>query len=389
MYGIFINKKDLHKYNMNILLKKTSQIYGNKNESLGIIFVVSLTDFTLLNKLPKGQKRVDYMNSDNFVNIIMGVYYIIYNEKNKICEIREHINNQSHLKAVVKSILTYLPENVTIWIGPVKPEKSGIYIEEGFSHPYKCSKSPLGFNFKNTGLAFIKNNSHRLDHSSIKNKLKYLEIDWNNISKCMIYIRFNPETILFLKKINRTQADKELSGSLVVSKITTKDSGGKIVFELSSNPNSIISGQEEEVDAVWSRYNFHTHPKKAYKNHGVKNGWPSSQDYVGFLELKNHTIFHTVVTLEGIYIISISSEWTENINKINKKIILKDYDVNHLTKISPPDYIKQINEKKYKNKKLFDVKYMDWTQTTQIFSIFFEKTNGNCLVTDDTFDISR
>ena len=37
------------------------------------------------------------------------------------------------------------------------------YIEEGFTHPYKCDKSPLGFKFKEKGLAFIHKNSNSIE----------------------------------------------------------------------------------------------------------------------------------------------------------------------------------------------------------------------------------
>jgi hypothetical protein len=400
MPGILVDIKDLHKYNMNRLLQKTRKVDYDRISYFGIIVIVSPYYFEYINKLPKGPMRVDYMNSEEFVNNINGVYYIIYNANNKICEIRENINNKTHLKDVIKSTVTYLPEDATIWVGIITPENSGVYIDEGFNDPYKCDRSPLGFKFNKTGIAFIRKNKistndssshYQLNNSSIKNKLKYLDIaDKIHPLKCTICVRFTRETLEYLKKINQpTDSDRELSGSLVVSKVISTDSGKNIVFELSSNPDSVISGHEEEVDAVWSRYNFHTHPKKAYENHGVKNGWPSSQDFVGFLDLKNNTIFHTVVTLEGVYIISLSVECDVNINKINRKYILKHYHINHLDNITPKEYIKQINNKKYKGKQLFDVRYMDWGNANEIFHVFFEKTNGSCLVTDNNFDISQ
>ena len=390
MPAILINIKDLYKYNMKILLKK---LKPDLKDNSGVIFILSSKEFEYINTLSKGKETVDYMNSENFVKNIKRVYYIQYNTKSKICELRSNIENQLELKDVIDSIFTYLPKNITVWTGVIEPKNYDIYIEEGFTHPYKCDKSPLGFKFKEKGLAFIHKNSKKkhtriLNRSSIKNKLKYLDIaDKDNVLKCSLNARFTPDTIDYLKKINHPKSEKELSGSLIVSKVLIEDN--KIIFELSSNPISVISGANEEVDAVWSRYNFHTHPKKAYENHGVKNGWPSSQDYVGFLDLKNHTIFHTVVTLEGIYIISLNKEWTENIHNINRKYILKHYDINHLDNITPSQYVKKINAKKYKGKHLFDVIYMKWNNATKTFPIFFEKTKGSCLATDDNFDVSQ
>ena len=394
MPSILVDIKYLHESNINKLLQKNNNAqisYRSDSRSninkIGMILILSSSYFDIINKLPKGVERVEYINSEKFINNIIAVYYVIYNIKNKICEIREIIYNQEHLKDIVKSTDTYLPKDVTVWVGIITAEKSGMYIKEGFSYPYKCDRSPLGFKFQTSGLAFIKkNNISLLNHSSIKNKIKYLDRSITDKKYCTIYIRFTPETLKYLKQINQT-GDKELSGSLVVGKVIEKNK--KIFFELSSKPNSVIYGGEEEVDAVWSRYNFHTHPKKAYENHGVKNGWPSSQDYVGFLDLKNHTIFHTVVTLEGVYIISLSQEFDEDIGKISRKYIIKNYDINHLDNITPLKYIEKINAKKYKGKQLFNVKFMDWNNASEIFPIFFNQTGGKCLVTDETFDISQ
>ena len=141
-----------------------------------MILILSSSYFDIINKLPKGVERVEYINSEKFINNIIAVYYVIYNIKNKICEIREIIYNQEHLKEIVKSTDTYLPKDVTVWVGIITAEKSGMYIKEGFSYPYKCDRSPLGFKFQTSGLAFIKkNNISLLNHSSIKNKIKYLD----------------------------------------------------------------------------------------------------------------------------------------------------------------------------------------------------------------------
>ena len=389
MRSILVNIEDLYKYNMDRVLEKIPIKYLNKNDNnyKGIIFIIPLLDFYNINKIQKGKERIEYMNSVKFINNINGIYYIIYNDKNKLCEIRKNINNQKHLKHVLNSITNYLPKNVTIWIGIIPYKNLTIYIKEGFNDVYKCNKSPLGFKFKKYGIAFIK----KKDSGVLNNlSIKYLDIvDKKNILKCEIYARFTPDTLKYLNDINLTVYNKEISGSLYISNIIEKQH--KIVFELSSNPKSIINGLEEEVNAVYSRYNFHTHPKKAYENYKVINGWPSSQDYIGFLDLKNTTIFHTVVTLEGVYIISLSSEWHDNIstNIPNRKYISHEYDINHLENITPEDYVNKINLKKYKGKQLFHVKYMDWNNAYKIFPVFYNKTRGECLVSDDTFNLSN
>lgn len=389
MPGILINLSDLSKYGVNNLLKKVNTVkYSDYIHC--IILIVPSKEFDYVNNLEKGDITVNYMNSNCFIHNITKMYDVIYDLKTNICELRYDIADKLHFKDIIRSIDDYLPENLTIWVGGIDSKNSVMYIEEGFSHPYNCDRSPLGFKFKNNCLAFIRRKSFtsKLNFSSIQNKLDYLKISHKNISsKCVIHIKFSEKTLKELKSMTGEEHDKELSGSLIVSDIIKEN--GNVIFELSNNPNNLIAGIEEEVDAVWCRYNFHTHPKKAYENHGVTNGWPSGQDFVGFLELKNHTIFHTVVTVEGIYIISFCKDWLGDINKINKKSILKKYGIDHSNNITSKQYVEKINNMKYKKQQLFDIKYMEWKIATNVFSIFFEKTHGTCLVTDEVFDISQ
>ena len=68
-------------------------------------------------------------------------------------------------------------------------------------------------------------------------------------------------------------------------------------------------------------YNFHSHPRNAYKKYNVKLGWPSGQDYIGFLlaSIEDGTIFHMVITIEGIYIITLTKDSAVS-NFLDKKI---------------------------------------------------------------------
>ena len=219
MRSILVNIEDLYKYNMDRVLEKIPIKYLNKNDNnyKGIIFIIPLLDFYNINKIQKGNERIEYMNSVKFINNINGIYYIIYNDKNKLCEIRKNINNQKHLKHVLNSITNYLPKNVTIWIGIIPYKNLTIYIKEGFNDVYKCNKSPLGFKFKKYGIAFIK----KKDSGVLNNlSIKYLDIvDKKNILKCEIYARFTPDTLKYLNDINLTVYNKEISGSLYISNI--------------------------------------------------------------------------------------------------------------------------------------------------------------------------
>lgn len=387
MPGLLIDKKDLVFFNANKLNIDKLPI---TRDDLGIIILVKKYQFNYLNKLPLGDKRIKYVQTNDFINSIYGYYYIIYNQYKKIIEIREHVANDDHLIEIIETIEKYLPKDVTIWIGLILPKDSEKYIKLGFNHPYICQYSPLKHDFSKQGIAFLKSNIPEiLSDTTVKNKLLYAKKSINK-KLCELYARFTEQAIKYLKQINdpRKKNQKELSGSLTISKVVKKDD--KIVFELTGDPNSVITGVEEEVDAVWSRYNFHTHPKQAYVNNNVKKGWPSSQDYVAFIKLNNHTIFHTVVTLEGIYTISFNPKWIGKISEIDKEYVLKHYDISHEEEISFEDYVDIINSKNYKKKSpLFIVNYMKWEDATNIFPIFYAKTKGSCLSTDKQFNIYK
>lgn len=388
MPGLLIDRKVLIKHKLDILLNIAGSAPRTKDD-IGIIFLIPKKQYDLLYTLKTKNDKISYITSDYFLDSIYGSYFIIYCEKKKICELREHVTNPNHLNDIVKSLIFYLPKDITIWAGVVPTKKSNVYIKSGFDNPHICNKSILGHKFRSSGIAFSKPNHEDkiVDEMTVHNKLQYALKEQGDL--CNIYARFTKSAISYLQHINRPKGykEKELSGALTVRKVVKHDN--KIIFELSPDPSSLKTGDNEEVDAVWSRYNFHTHPKSAYENHGVETGWPSSQDYVGFLSLDNETIFHTVVTLEGIYIISLSPEWDGNLDDIDTDYIINHYHIDHNTDISFDDYVKIINDKKYEGVQLFEVKYLPWNKSHYIFPVYFAKTNDKCLATEEVFKLLK
>lgn len=386
MPGLLIDRKVLVKQKINKLLD-VSGIPPKTDDDIGIIFLIPEKQYKTLVALSDSNKKFKYINSSSFVDSVTESYFVIYNERRKICEIRGYVGDQGHLDAIIKSINVYMPKDITVWAGVVPVKKCDHYIKSGFDNPHIADHSPLQHQFSGKGVAFSKKNSgvNSPNSESVRNKLRHAATQTGDI--CNIYARFTPTALSYLKKINNTKQTKEQAGSLVVSKVS-KD-GNRLVFELSPDPASIKGGKSETVDAVWSRYNFHTHPKKAYENHGVTRGWPSSQDYVGFLQLDNHTVFHTVVTLEGIYIISLSPEWDDDIRKVDKKYVLEHYDIDHKTKIDFKTYTDMINRKKYKGVQLFIVKFLPWDSATESFPVYYAKTGGKCLATEEAFEVYK
>ena len=381
MPGLLVDRQDLVNHKLNALLNIPKN-YPHTRENIGIVFLIPLHQYNLL--LQTGDKK-KYMNSDKFIKSIYGSYFVVYRKNKKICELRDDIDKK-HLSDVVTAIHAYSPNDIVIWSGVISledkkhDEKVSKYIENGFDNPHITMQSPLNHEYKTKGVAFYNN---KRGNKFVMNKLQHMYKQYAKKGNgCSIYIRFSKKTVLYMKKINRKN-QKELAGSLIAKKVIKNK--GLLVFELYPNPESVINGEEEDVDAVWSRYNFHTHPKKAYDNNGVVNGWPSSQDYVGFLGLNGHTVFHTVITLEGVYIISLSSEWGGKMSDIDKSYVYKHYNIDHKEKLSFEGYVKLINEKTYKGRRIFDVKFLKWSNATKVFSINYEKTSGMCLATEDMY----
>ena len=262
-------------------------------------------------------------------------------------------------------------------------------VEYGFHTPYIEGKNNLLCmlveNFPNSITGYKKDVIREVD---------YVVSQYNN-KICKFRVKFDKDTISFLKNLCFTGYTTNKNG-----KTTQKEQAGFFnlrqvennLFIIDIIKNSIKPGKEEGVDVSKSRYNFHTHPIEAYKSNKVKYGWPSSQDYIGFLDAKiqYNTSFHTVISIEGLYVISFTQEALEkyssgdlDITKSKlKKYILDEYD-HFKKKISIKKYINIVNNTKYKGIKLFVVEFITWDQTDKIFDIFYNKSGKNCIVKDD------
>ena len=381
---------DRHSY----LLEKIGKIPRvNKENYIGVILVIPIYYSQQLIKKIKGIDRVTYINNIDFVNNIIASCYIYYNKNKKVCDI---LNPSIFiLSYVLESALTNLPSNILIYTRFDITDNDSINnaISFGFKNPYICSN---GLSDNKYDICMYKKNEYtidKIDNKTIQNEVYYVLQNFNE-EICKLVVKFDKKTVLYLKKLcmmgntpnkDDTISQKEISGSLTLIPDNS-------FFIVHVNKDSIDHGDEEGVSVTKSIYNFHTHPKEAYERHSVTNGWPSSQDYIGFLDAVKHfkTIFHLVITLEGIYIISIGKDLVkEDIHNLNvDSFVLKRYNF-FKNKMSIETYIEKINNIKYKNKQLFAVKFINWKniQKEQI-PIFYKKTidkvGKNCFVNDDT-----
>ena len=138
---------------------------------------------------------------------------------------------------------------------------------------------------------------------------------------CEAYCSFNRDTLDYLYKSINDDTSNEISGKLLINHSYQLDN--KIIFEVILEETDIKKGESIEADTITSRYNFHTHPVKAYTHYNCELGWPSKDDYIifimSFLHKKSPTMFHWVCTKEGIYVLTIPKESINPLSSLKKE----------------------------------------------------------------------
>ena len=393
--------------------------------SIGLILIIPSTKIDHLHTLTKGTDRVNYLNTQDFVDSIKDHAYIVYDKHNKICEILISTLHVSSLNYIMQSILTNLPNDIIIWVGVAldNPDLSHIleeYINQGFTNPYICTTSPLGYIFGGTanhhlqdgltpkgvphfqdGLCMLKENNvvpHPINTTDTDYVLSQSGSAKGSYPQsgsakrtCQISLCLHDNTIKYLKQlcnvgstINRDGiiTQKEVAGSM--NAISTPQN---MTFKLEINYDSIIHGQEEGVSIVSGLYNFHSHPKAAYTRNNVKLAWPSAQDYIGFIlsTIEYNTICHMVIGMEGIYIMSIHPTHEPFSSKMGK-FIQKSYDFCYKPGQTSDWYVEKVNSILYNGHPIFDIQFLDWTNTAKPFVVHYKKINGNCFAMENTLE---
>lgn len=410
MSGLLIDYKNIIERNsLDLLLNKVSKPLKYKGKgNIGLILIISCKEYDIIKNLPKGGEKIKYLNTPKFINSIEYSYYNIYNKSKKMCELPTIIKTKLHLTSVCEILNSDLPPDVKIWsgnfdiIGSKYTDVNSIinnYIEQGFHSPYMTNISPLGNKSEKPMLSLYKENkptsTDKKTIDNVRNESIYVSKQYKSNGRCSVKASIHPETVAYIKTLTNPKAtlnkkgkltQKECAGAFNINKIY-RDKSGTSIFQLIIDKKSIMFGIEENVDAVWNRYNFHTHTLGCYQNHKVVNGWPSAQDYTGFVNLKGHTIIHIVVTIEGLYMISYSQTWQYKNKKINIDFVRKHYDINHEKNITPLEYVNKINNIKYEGEPIFYVQYLPWDRASETFTAFFAKSNDNCLATEKSVNL--
>lgn len=365
------------------------------DHTLGIILVVPKEVIAKLGSIPLGENRIRYLDNQNFIRSLKGFAYLIYDEDRNICDIVGLVGPV--LKQIVDKSITDFPKDVILTIGAdtKTPDLSTIlknYAEAGFSNPYITKTTPMGTPYSPYGVCMSRSN-HKFA-VTVTPDIKYVleQFASHNESCCSVKVKLSKNTITYLKKLCNTGAtmnlfgdmsQKEVAGRLVVSDIT-KD----LVHIVTADKKSSFSGHEEGVDVAAGVYNFHSHPKEAYDRHKVQFGWPSGQDYLGFVssvELHS-TVFHIVASIEGAYIISFTKCWTKQGRWTDEmtEFVAKNYTI-HCKKGDTIDwYLKKVNRQEFNGCRMFSVQYLPWKKVDQVFTIYYPKIGLNCFAMEET-----
>ena len=369
------------------LLKERIQPIPNTKYDIGLVLVLYESVLHSLEMIPKGKKRIQYINSKTFVDGILDFAYVIYNKSGKIAEIT-NISNLHIISHILNRTLQGLPNDIILTVGIELSfyDKNMVvnYINHGFENPFICRENVLCLSRKND---IIEN----LNVGEVIHHLEYVLSQYKN-KNCKLQARLSDASVLYLKEttkigstVNKDGAisQKEIAGKFIVLTIENN-----LTHVLDIDRKNIVYGEEEGVEIVDSLYNFHSHPADAYKNHNVKLGFPSAQDYLGFLNatVKYNTILHIVSTIEGLYIISLTEDWLSsgNIRENMSSFISKFFDICGKSGHTVESYLSEINNIKYNNVSIFTVQFLDWENTSNIFSVSFRKNGMNCFSKEET-----
>lgn len=291
------------------------------------------------------------------------------------------------MENIMEKLAVNLPEDTILWLGVDIQNKMfanaiGLYAKFGFKDPFIEKSDPFGNRWNNLQLGFVslsrtneyilqeeinknetiknvmyvltqyvKINKIKLDYNSVKNfhqQVNY-DIQHNLQNCCTLKCKFDTKYLKLLRvltlmtktlnlytqvRVNKygqqlftvaegTATQKEKSGAFKL-KANSLSQDGIVIFDIiPDRKRGFLNGTEIETQFANARYNFHTHPRETYGIFNVGIGFPSGQDYAGILSNIGYLIFHCVITIEGIYIISLHHYWATNFE--NLKLLLTKY----------------------------------------------------------------
>jgi hypothetical protein len=370
-----------------------------KNVISGIIIVIPENTLNIF-KNPDGTLIPTYILNGDIFNLSIG-HCIIRSKiesnsvfKCGIYDICTHVGykvttpipptSSDFFESILLTLLLLFPDDTILWLG-VDPQNDkflqacGLYTKYGFKNPYMSFTDCFGTNFSSKFpygfLSLTRVNDYDGFEVGKERDNIILEIIYilqqqilltkNPLFPCSLILRFNPKNAFYLKQLVLYSSTYNKSAST----ITQKEIGGAfnlkpiqinppppskaaittdVIWEISSTTGKKEYGTESNVNILPVRYNYHTHPKGTYSLFNVQVGIPSGDDFLAFLysSYKYDTIFHSVISVEGIYVISLKQFWT--ITK-NYNILMNDFVKNLVDPKFPTNTLKLFWQKEHKN----------------------------------------
>lgn len=341
-----------------------------------MIFIVFKEDyFRNFHNLKKEEKKRIFLSPEFKQKII---YYLCakYDETGKKITLTKDCDDK-FLDLFFRTLSIFFENDVSI----IVPYKESL-IEKGFSSPRYCGEN----------ICLSKRNNLLKNVPKEKELFKY-EMAYMKSQEtkdfCSITLCLDGETIDFLKNItiagvtedeNGSTSQKEVFGKFDV--IDIKIENGNITHTLKLDKASIIYGEDDNISAPPSLYNFHSHPFQAYLKYKTEFGVPSVSDFMAVYRLVKfyNTIVHFVASLEGLYIMSINPESKflkeDDIKKIDNFFDENfDYEIGELK--STQEFIDKVNKFDFFRLRL--ILWKDLSSGKEI-SIKFNKVGKNCII---------
>ncbi len=370
---VLVDIDNMVKYKLYNILERLGNLpEDKKNTYRAVVLGISQNTMNKIDSLSNYQNKLDFINSNNFT--INSFAFLVCNKD--ICEIH-NLYDTNMIPFIISSVIP----KITLWISVKLHNITDIHnlVLHGFASPFTCRLSPLHNIVDDDAICLLKvPGTVSRDLGKVYNDIEHIHSQYLNNpgNACNITVKFIPETIDYLRKIP-IQNSTEIAGAMKI--VGNHKENKKIIYDIEINNKTIVNGNDEHVEVLNDKYNFHTHPRDAYIRNGVNYAWPSNHDYSGFLKavFYSKSVFHVVVTLEGIYIISISPDYAGDINTLrsNYDHIERMYDIPYNTFKTPEEYIDYVN-----NLKIFTVIYLPWNISTNTFTIYYPKNNGGCSI---------
>lgn len=387
---------------------------------------------------PNVKTVTKYLTSSQLFNHTIGHCYIVWDKDQDVCGIWELCIHREKglglgsifMETLLDTLTLNIPSTTLLWLivslnNSMFRSAVSLYTKYGFDNPFMYKNDPFTKNDWNTiggGVQLTRRNEYidpeDIQKEEARNEVYYIIYENINIRKnlsekfCRINLKYNTSFGRWLSKLpkgnltlnfDKTLTQKELGGIMTVDNIHQIQDTYAWELILDKDYETII-GTEDQVNIVEGRYTFHTHPINTILSRDLVLATPSAKDFSGFLHLalNKNAVFHSVITEEGIYILSLHPMWlTEQNFELLKKYppyneIVQGMEWNQMGFIQDKNvrtgdlvsrYLKKVEEQQQKilnGKPIFTVQFLYWSDIflNKYFSVGYPTIHGECFPTE-------